>query len=166
MKSLVVFYSRTGNTSLIASKIAALLHADTERILTRTAYDGSFGFIKGALHSATGRQVPIDPPTHSPDDFDLVVIGGPVWAGHIAPPVQTYLRTFRGHFKRVAFCLTHGGSAAAKSFKQMEAIGGMPPVATLAVTVRDIATGHYDLAVRTFAKTLEQERERSRRDVA
>jgi flavodoxin len=33
MKSLVVFYSLTGNTSLVASKIAALLDADIERVL-------------------------------------------------------------------------------------------------------------------------------------
>ena len=166
MKSLVVFYSRTGNTSLVALKIAGLLHADTERILSQVAYDGFSGYAKAVLHSLAGRNVAIQPPKSSPDGYDLVVIGGPVWAGHMAPPVRTYLREFRGHFKHVAFCLTHGGSAAASSFSQMAAICELRPVATLAVTMRDLARGHHDLAVRTFAKTLEQQLGQGRRDVA
>jgi flavodoxin len=166
MKSLVVFYSRTGNTSMVALKIASLFHADTDRILSRVSYDGFLGFPKAVFHSVTGRQVPIDPPKLMPDGYDLVIVGGPIWAGHIAPPVQTYLRQFRGRFKHVAFCLTHAGSPAASSFREMESLSGMRPAATLAVTAKDIAGGRYDFAVRSFLKTLEQQFGEGRQDVA
>ncbi|HEY7644972.1 MAG TPA: hypothetical protein VH858_08035 [Hyphomicrobiales bacterium] len=157
MKSLVVFYSRTGNTSLVASKIAALLNAETERILSRQAYDGPFGFAKAAFHSLTDRDVAIDPTKLTPDSYDLVVVAGPIWAGRIAPPVRTFLRRFRGHFKHAAFCVTHGGSAAATSFHQMETACEIRPLATLAVKAGDIAAGQYDLPVRTFVSTIENE---------
>jgi hypothetical protein len=48
----------------------------------------------------------------------------------------------------------------------MEAICGMKPVATLAVTMGELAKGHHDLAARNFVKTLEQQLGQGRRNVA
>lgn len=156
MKTLVVFYSRTGNTSLVASKIAALLNADTDRILTPQGYDGSLGFVRGVLHSLGDRRVAIAPPKITPASYDLVVIGGPVWAGRAANPVRTYLRQFGDTFKQVAYFVTLGGASAEKALAHMEIVTGKRPIATLAVTQKDIASGNYDLAARDFARSLQQ----------
>jgi flavodoxin len=166
MKSLVVFYSLTGNTSLVASKIAAILYADTERIHSLTPYEGGWGYLKAAYHSLSGRCVPIQSPKLKPDDYDLVIVAGPIWTGRIAPPVHTYLRKFHGHFARVAFCITCGGSSPYKSFQQMEAFCGAAPVATLALTAKEIAEGQCDPAVGTFVRRLEMELGQVARHVA
>jgi flavodoxin len=156
MKTLVVFYSRTGNTSLVASKIAALLGADTDRILSAQGYDGSLGFMRGVLHSISDRRVVIDPPKITPAGYDLVVIGGPVWAGRAANPVRTYLRQFGDTFKQVAYFVTLGGASAEKALAHMETVTGKRPLSTLAVPQKDIASGNYDLAARNFARSLQQ----------
>jgi hypothetical protein len=42
--------------------------------------------------------VPIQPPKATPHDYDLIVMAAPIWTGRIAPPLQSYLRQFRGDF--------------------------------------------------------------------
>jgi flavodoxin len=157
MKILVAFYSLTGNTGVLASKTAALLHADTDRILTQIPYEGGWGYVKAAYHSLTGRNVAIKSPGTPPQGYDLVIVAGPVWAGRIAPPILTYLAKYRGQFQRIAFCTTQGGTVPGKAFEQMEAAGGVKPVATLSVQAKEIAEGRYDAAVRAFVTALQRE---------
>jgi menaquinone-dependent protoporphyrinogen IX oxidase len=166
MKSLVVFYSLTGNTSLVASKIAALLDADIERILEKTPYQGGWGYFKAALHSLTGHKVAIQQPKITPHGYDLVIVAGPIWTGRIAPPVQTFLHQFRKDFRHIAFCVTRNASSPAKGFAHMEALSGTEPAATLALTAKEIAAGHYDRPVRDFVKTLKEALAIRRQDVA
>jgi flavodoxin len=40
MKTLVAFYSGTGNAALLADKISKLLGADSDRIISKDSYDG------------------------------------------------------------------------------------------------------------------------------
>lgn len=121
MRALVAFYSLTGNTGLVAARIAALR-----------------------------------PAGHAPQDYDLVIVAGPVWAGRVAPPVRSYLAAHRGRFRNVAFCLTHGGPAAGDGFRRMEDIAQARPVATLSMQAADIAAGEYDAPVRAFARRLQE----------
>jgi flavodoxin len=166
MKTLVAFYSLTGNTSLLVSKIAALLHADTDRILTETPYEGGWGYVKAAYHSLTGQKVAIKASGITPQEYDLVVVAGPVWTGRIAPPVRTYLERYRDQFKHIAFCVTQGGTSPGKAFQQMEAHCGTKPVETLSVQAKEVVGGRYDKAVRIFVKQLQQELARPQLDTA
>lgn len=165
-KSLVIFYSLSGNTGLVAAKIAALLHGDSERILKKEPYQGFWGYMRAATHAISGHRPAIEAPKWNPKDYDLVVIAGPVWMGRIAPPVQSYLHRFQGRFKRIAFCVTHGGSSPAKSFQQMQDLSGASPVATLSVTAKEVVDRDYDPKVRAFVKTLEAAMASDRQDVA
>jgi hypothetical protein len=157
VKSLVVFYSRTGTASLVASKIAGLLHADTDRIIAKTSYDGRLGYLRGIFQSARDHRVSIEPPKADPASYDLVVIGGPEWLGQIDCPVRTYLREHGADLKRVAFFVTQGGNSPGRCFTQMEALSGKQPVATLSLFERKVVHGNYDGAVRAFAEKIEAE---------
>ena len=42
LKILVLYYSQTGNTEIVANEIAQRLHADVERIEAVNPYDGDF----------------------------------------------------------------------------------------------------------------------------
>lgn len=154
MKTLVVFYSRTGNTSVVASKLVALLRADTDRILPRQSYEGGLGALKAVFHSLTDRRIAIDAPKTAPGGYDLVVIGGPVWAGRIASPVKSYLRAFGGSINRIAFFVTAGAPSSRQAFSQMETLVGKPPAATLLVSAKDLARGDYDRLAREFVERL------------
>jgi len=46
MKTLVVYYSRTGKTKFVAEKIAVELKADVEEVVDLKSRSGRFGFLK------------------------------------------------------------------------------------------------------------------------
>ena len=49
MKKLVVYYSRTGNTKVVAEKIANQLNADISEIIDRKNRKGRLVFLTGGL---------------------------------------------------------------------------------------------------------------------
>lgn len=157
MRSLVVFYSLTGVTKSVALKLGDVLHAETESIKCERPYGGGFGYLRAAFHSIVGRDIAISSLKFRPSEYDLVVVGGPIWAGRIAPPVRTYLQQCQGKLKNVAHFVTHGGSSPALVFRQMETLGRQRPIATIAIREKHIVEEHYELPVRQFAEKLQKE---------
>jgi flavodoxin len=133
MKALVVYYSRTGNTRMIAAQVASTLGAEVEAIGDHGRRAGLLGWLRCAFEGRLGRLVRIDPPAFDPAAFDLVVVGGPIWASSVSSPVRSYLRRHRGALPAVAFFCTCGGRGDERVFAQMAEACGEPPVATLVV---------------------------------
>ena len=50
MKSLVVFYSRTGNTQKVGESLAKLLNAETEEIIDTTNRKGAVAWFIAGMH--------------------------------------------------------------------------------------------------------------------
>lgn len=164
MKILVVFYSRTENTARLAQKISDLLGADSDRIVSKASYDGWLGYWRGAFHSLNDERVAIEDAKLSPASYDVVTVGGPVWGGRIASPVRTYLRQHGADFKSAAFFVTQGGAWPGISFKQMEAMSGKQPVATLSVSTGKFFQPADDSAVRAFVDKIKSATAISRRN--
>ncbi len=150
MKTLVAFYSRTGNTALLADKISKLLGADSDRIISKDSYNGWLGYWRGAFHSLNDTRVAIEDAKLPPAQYDLVIVGGPVWGARIASPVRTYLRQHGSEFKSTAFFVTQGGVRPGISFKQMAAMSGKQPIATLSISSGKFFRPSDDSAVRAF----------------
>ena len=150
MKTLVIFYSRTGNTALLADKISKLFGGDRDRIICKESYDGWLGYWRGAFHSLNDTKVAIEDAKLSPAKYDLVIVGGPVWGGRIASPVRTYLRQHSSDFRSTAFFVTQGGAWPGISFKQMAAMSGKQPMATLSVSSGRLFRPSGDGAVHAF----------------
>jgi flavodoxin len=91
-KVLVVYYSRTGHTQLVAEKLAKKFGADLERLIDRHKRTGLFGFSSAGKDAIIGRTTVIDLLKHSPRDYDIILIGGPTWAGHVTPAIRTFIR--------------------------------------------------------------------------
>ena len=54
MKTLVVYYSRSGTTAKLAERIAEELSADKERINCTKSYDGFWGYLRGGTTAFAG----------------------------------------------------------------------------------------------------------------
>lgn len=132
-KVLVVFYSRTGNTRKVAEAIAAALRCEVEEIRDTRDRRSRWGYVRSALDALLRRTTTLAEPTRRPSDYDLVIVGTPVWVGSVSTPVRTYLARHRGAFRRVAFFLTQGGAGAERVFAQMEELTGLRPVGALAL---------------------------------
>ncbi len=130
-KILVVYFTRTGNTEAIAKEIAASLDADSEKIVEEgTDWGGFWGFFKAGKAAWQEMTTPIAPLSHHPKEYDLIIIGTPVWAWNMTPAVRSFLSVYRDDLKKVAFFATEGGSGHEKTFRKMESLSGKKPVAT------------------------------------
>ena len=133
MKTLVVFYSRTGNTKKVAEEIAKILNADIEEIIDKKDRKGIVGWLKSGRDATFKKSAEIEF-VKNPIDYDLVIIGTPIWAFTMTPAIRTYLS--ENKFKKVAFFSTSGGSEGKKIFNEMEKIS-REPVATLSLLTKN-----------------------------
>ena len=154
MAILIVYYSLTGNTRTAASALAKELGADIEEIHCAHYKRGFWGFLKAGRDSWRDRLPPIDPLSHDPAGYDLVVVAGPIWAMRPATPVRALLRQYAGTLRNVAFLLTHGGSAGEKSLREMEQLAGKAPLASRVVREASIKSESYQPAVASLAADL------------
>ena len=151
---LVVYYTRTGTTQQLARWIAAALDGDLERIVDRTRRTGVLGYLRSGYEAGLQRLVPIEPPVRDPTQYDLVVVGTPIWNASVSSPVRSYLEAHRNELRKVAFFCTCGGRGDKRTFGQMTDVCGVAPIATLAVresTIEDCAP-----AVERFAAEIGQ----------
>jgi menaquinone-dependent protoporphyrinogen IX oxidase len=155
MKTLVLYYSLSGTMRTVAASLARDLGADVEEIRCPRYRPGVWGAVRAAYDSWADRLPAIEPLTHTVSAYDLVVVGGPIWASRPATPVRACLRREAGRLSSVAFVLTLGGNEADKAFREMEALAGLPPRATLAVREGDVKAGQFASAVRAFAGSLQ-----------
>ncbi len=135
MKTIVVYYSLEGNTAWAAEKIAAALGADTLRLQPKKAYPNS-GFQKffwGGKSAVMAETPPLRPYRVAAEDYEQVILGFPVWAGNLAPPLRTFLRDNAAALaeKRVAAFACQSGSGAEKAFSRLEGLLGRPLCAEL-----------------------------------
>jgi len=158
MKTLVVVYSRTGNTLSVAKRIAGELKADLEVIEDKTDRKGALGFLRSGYEALKKILPPIAEPKHNPDDYDLVIIGTPIWAGRMSSPVRAYLLNFYGRFGQTAFFATSAGGGYEKVLDEMGELAAAKPLATIEITSKQIKRGKEVEALEAFLETIESQR--------
>jgi hypothetical protein len=156
MKILIVFYSRSGCTRRAAQELAAQLGADTEELRETADRSGAKGYLLAGRDAMQKRPAVLLPTVRQPGEYDLVVVGTPVWAFTMCPAVRTWLLREAGALRQVAFLCTQGGSGAERAMRHMAEIAGHPPVATLVLRDRDIQAGACAPAIAGFAAACTQ----------
>jgi len=153
-KILLVWYSRTGTTREIASEIQHELACDREELVDRTNREGIIGWLRSGFDAALKRRTTLDAVRHDPRDYDLVIVGTPVWSGQLPPATRTYLGAHRGEFPRVAFFCTSGTGETRRVFEEMARVSGRAPEQILAVRHDESRTTASQQCVREFLDTL------------
>lgn len=153
-RTLVAFYSLSGNTGKLAHEIARELGADIESIRDATPRRGAIGMLRSIVDATLRRETPIRPPEKKPMDYDLLVLGGPIWAGRLAAPVRTYARRHAAGARRIAFFCTQGGRGAEKAMAELARLCHMSPSAMLAVDARHLAREDHEADLGRFTAAL------------
>ncbi len=111
MKTLVVYFSQSGNTEKIAKKVADVTGADIEMLETVSPYTGDYEKIVADAQNEVGRdyQRPIKPLKHNVKDYGRIVVGTPTWWYKMSSPVLTFLSTNDFHGKVVVPFMTNAG---------------------------------------------------------
>ena len=156
MKSLVVYYSRSGNTRFVAEKISQKIGGDIEEIIDKKRRKGPLGFVIGGFDATRGRKTDIAEMKKSPRDYDLIVVGTPMWNKRITPAVRTYLEDNKLSEKRVALFCTNHGSQSERVFKTLkEIMNGCIFVGELAISNAQKDREDTEKKISEWSKSLE-----------
>jgi flavodoxin len=154
MKILVVYYSRTGTTKKMAEAIASKLGAEIEEIKDTINRSGIKGYAISGRDAMKRKLTKLESIKLNPADYDLVIVGTPIWAWNVSVPIRTYLNEQKDKFKQTAFFCTMGGTGDEKAFSEMEGIVGKKPKAVLSVLTREAAKGDYSKKLDNFLNEL------------
>ncbi|MBL7147648.1 MAG: flavodoxin [Nanoarchaeota archaeon] len=122
MKTLIAFYSRTGNTKKVGVEIARILKADIDEIIDKKDRSGIKGWLGGGKDALFKKSTEIENKKDA-SEYEIVVVGTPVWVNTMTPAVKVYLSKYK--FNEVAFFCTYGGSKG-RCFKNMEKLTKKP----------------------------------------
>lgn len=155
-RALVVYYSRTGYTRRIAEEIARALACDICPIEEEKARHGLLGYLRSAYEAMTRKQPMIAELARDPRQYELVVVGTPIWGWGLSSPVRAFAARYRDRLGRVAFFCTMGGSGAEKAFGELQQAVGRVPVATLGLTDGEIDARTHTQKLDRFASALRE----------
>ncbi len=125
-KTLVAYYSRSGNTATLAEKIAAATGADIFKIETADAnhYPDDYNQMTKIAQDEINSDAVVAINT-VPDltEYDTIFVGTPVWWGTMSTPVKSFLRANDMSGKTIIPFATHGGGGADNTFTDIAAAG-------------------------------------------
>lgn len=156
MKILVAFYSRTGLTKKLALSLADKIGAEVEEIIDQNPRSGVLGYIVSGREAISKKLAKIDAPRLNPGDYDLVIIGTPLWAGTMSSPIRAYLDQFKGVFKAAAFFTTQQAGAQERVFTILSDFIGIKPLATMSVLSKEVVRGDYQEKINDFINQYEK----------
>ena len=117
MKTLVIYYTRTGNARFMAENIVAELGADIEEVVDLKNRQGVLAFMPAGRDAMRGKETEIAQTKRTPANYDLVVIGQPVWAGSPTPAIRTYVKKNDLSGKKVALFFSDSSDQAIEKTK-------------------------------------------------
>lgn len=156
MKVLVVYYSRTGVTKKVGENLSFWLKAKREEIVDDVNRKGLLGYLKAGRDASRKRFTKISPQEYDLRDFNMIIIGTPIWAWTITPAIRAYIVRNKDILKEkeLGFFCTMGGNGDKKAFEEMQKMIGRKPRATLALKTKDVVQSNYENAIREFVKKL------------
>lgn len=110
-KTLIAFYSYTGNTRKLASQIHTTIGGDIVEIETVALYEGEYNSVvnQGQDEVNSGYKPPIKALSVQLDKYDTIILGTPVWWYTVAPAVLTFLTENNFVGKKIIPFATNGG---------------------------------------------------------
>lgn len=122
-KVLVVYYSQTGATEKVAKEIQQQLNADIEAIEVENPYDGDFNatIARCQKEMESGEMPTVKPLKANIDDYDIIMIGYPVWFGTYARPIASLIESQKFEGKKVVTFCTFGSGGLQSSTSDLKA---------------------------------------------
>jgi flavodoxin len=105
-KTVILYYSRTGNTKLCCEILQKELGADLLEIKDAKSRSGGWGFFTGAIGSLFNVHTTIEPPHPDLSRYRNIIIASPIWTGTLSTAIRTLIDTNRWDGKDVVLLTT------------------------------------------------------------
>lgn len=156
MQILIAYYSRTGITKKLALELAKTSGADVEEIVDSNRRAGVLGYIVSGREALAKKLAVIEAPKLDVSEYDLLIVGTPLWAGTMSSPVRAYLHAVKEKIGKVAFFVTQQGTGQEKVFKILEDYCGRPSVANMSALSKEVMRGDIKEKITDFIKQYEE----------
>jgi len=151
---LVVYFSHSGTTKILAEKIVEILSCDIEEIIELKERKGLLGFLQSGFEAAKEKLTEIKPLKTNIEKYEHIIICSPVWAMNLPPATRTFVKNFYEKLKSVSFFCTMGGVGDKKFFSKLESLCNKKPVICASFKKLDIVSGKYIEKLKELLKTL------------
>lgn len=124
MKSIVVFYSLEGNCKLIGNSIAKSLNCDTLELKLKKPVPSNslMKYLIGGKSAIKKASPELENIIQNLSDYELVIVGAPVWAGTFAPAIRTFANKANIQNKKMAFFTCSAGGPTNKCISDMQSL--------------------------------------------
>ena len=118
----VIFYSRTGNTRIVAEVIGKTFGLPLQEIKDLKDRSGFFGFIGGMMDVRKNPITAIAPETVNLDGKEVLFIGSPIWGMKLAPAITTFTERTDFSGKKVILFTTTSSRMKQTAFDEYGAL--------------------------------------------
>ncbi len=128
MKTVILYYSRTRKTAMVAKTLADGIKADANEIIDLKDRMGIVNYLSSSVDALRENKTHIKPEKFDLEEYGLIYIGTPTWAAKPAPAIITMIDQCNLNGKDVILFATMGSSGGKKAIERMkekvEARGG------------------------------------------
>jgi len=138
---LCIYYSRTGKTKQAMEEVSQALGAELVEITDGQDRSGFRGFMRSGMEAMRTSTHPLQPFTTEKklEEYRLVIIGTPVWAGRCSSVVRALLKRRGLEMRRVAYLLTRDSDRRYEEvYDQMDQYVTRSRIAAGSVRVGDV----------------------------
>ncbi|MGQ0577957.1 MAG: flavodoxin family protein [Betaproteobacteria bacterium] len=144
MKSaIVVVFSLSGNTRRVGAEIAQRIGCPIVEIAEARSRRGALGYLCSGFEALSGRLPQIQPVDQNLGSFSVIVIGTPVWVGHVSSPVRSFVSRHRSEIGALAAFCTMGGRDPGNTFADIASVAGKALVTTLAASEHELGSPQH-----------------------
>ena len=156
-KALVTYFSASGVTAAVASRLAKAIEADIFEIKPKVPYSSSdLNYVNPLARcnrEKIGRKdVPVDGVVENMAEYDTIYLGFPIWYGIAPNVVQTFLKGYDLSGKKIVVFATSGGSRIGKTAETLKPFIGTAEVVKAQVIPASATEGQ----LKKWAKIEEQ----------
>jgi flavodoxin len=121
-KILVVYFSHSGNTRVIAEDIQKATGADIFEIQPVNPYPSDYNaVVDQAKREINANYKPaLKTKLDNIEKYDIIFVGSPNWWSTVAPPVATFLSSYNFDGKTIIPFITHEGSRMGRSVSDIQ----------------------------------------------
>ncbi len=136
MKSVIVYYSYSGNNESLAKELRLRFESDIVRIeeqKKRTIFNTVLDLI-------LGRDAKIQNPDIFLDDYETIIFIAPIWDSKIATPLKSFIKMARDNIKNYAFITVCGGREGQKQkiTEELTQLVGKRPITVVELEIRSV----------------------------
>lgn len=121
MKTLIVYFTWSGNTRKVAEVIHEIVGGDIVELQPEKPYPESYNTTleQAKREIRMNYKPPLKSKIDNIKDYDIIFVGSPNWWGTIAPPVASFLSQYDLSNKMVVPFCTHGGGGKQRIIEEI-----------------------------------------------